>query len=108
VLLRTLAPTVAVVNNGPRKGGEPGSFATLASLSSLQGIYQVHRNVRVGPGGNTSPELTANSGEEDCQGHGVSAAVEPNGRHYTVSVESTGHRRTYAAHARAAGVAKGP
>src|SRR4051812_45336657 len=59
VLVKTLAPTVAVVNNGARKAGEPNTFATLKATPSIKDIYQLHRNVRVGPEKNTEPRLIA-------------------------------------------------
>ncbi len=37
VLLATLKPTVAVMNNGPRKGGAAETFQRLKALPSLQG-----------------------------------------------------------------------
>jgi len=94
VLVKTLAPTVAVVNNGPRKGGEMGSFEALKATPSIQTIYQVHRNVRLGPELNTAPELTANQ-DEDCAGNHIKLSVDPKGRTYTVSVPATNHEKTY-------------
>jgi beta-lactamase superfamily II metal-dependent hydrolase len=94
VLVKSLMPTVAVVNNGPRKGGEPGSFGVLKATSSIQAIYQVHRNVRVGPELNTAPERTANA-DEACAGNFIKMSVDPTGKTYSVSVPSTGHEQTY-------------
>jgi hypothetical protein len=36
VLIRSLAPTIAVMNNGPRKGTQPETVATLKSIPSLR------------------------------------------------------------------------
>jgi competence protein ComEC len=94
VLIKTLSPTVAVVNNGPKKGGEPKSFAALKATPSIQTIYQVHRNVRVGPEGNTAPELIANM-EEACQGNHVKLSVEPDGKNYALLVPATKHEKSY-------------
>jgi competence protein ComEC len=94
VLVRTLRPTVAVVNNGPRKGGEPGTFATLKGTASIEAIYQLHRNVRVGPEQNTAPDFIANR-EESCEGHHLKISVEPKGTTFAAVVPSTGHQRTY-------------
>jgi competence protein ComEC len=98
VLLRTLAPTLAVVNNGPRKGGEAGSLATLRSTRSIRAVYQLHRSLRV-PDGNTSADRIANE-EQDCSGYFIRLSVDRSGRVYTVWVPPTGHRRTYATRAR--------
>ena len=98
VLLRTLRPSVAVVNNGPRKGGEAASLKALAGLEGLRAVYQLHRSVRV-PDANTKPERIANA-DEDCAAHFVKLSVEPDGSSYTVWVPPTGHRQTYATRAR--------
>jgi competence protein ComEC len=97
VLLRTLRPSVVVVNNGPRKGGEA---TTLAALGSARGraVYQMHRSLRVLKG-NTDPARIANE-EESCAGFFIKLSVDPRGRSYTVWVPSTGHRQTYATRAR--------
>jgi competence protein ComEC len=94
VLVKTLSPTVTIVNNGPRKGGEPDSFRALKATPSIQAIYQVHRNVRVGDDLNTEALLTANPAE-GCEGHPVKLSVDPTGKSYTVSVPSTKHERTF-------------
>jgi competence protein ComEC len=94
VLVKTLAPTVAIVNNGPRKGGEPGSLRTLKETSSIQAVYQVHRNVRISDL-NTAPELTANLAEA-CEGNPVKLSVDPKGKSFTVSVPANKHERTFA------------
>jgi beta-lactamase superfamily II metal-dependent hydrolase len=93
LLLQTLRPTVAVVNNGPRKGGEAGSLKALRELKELRGLYQVHRSLRV-PDGNTDADRIANA-EESCDAHFIKLSVEPDGSAYTVWVPPTGHRKSY-------------
>lgn len=92
LLLRALAPTVAVFNNGPRKGCMPEVVKNLQSLTSLQAIYQVHRNL-VHPEVNAPREQCANEGE--AGGNYVKLSVAPDGRSYTVTVPATGHQRTF-------------
>jgi competence protein ComEC len=94
LLVKSLAPTVAVMNCGPRKGDEPETFATLKSVPSIQAIWQVHRNVRVGPEGNTANELIANL-DEKCAGNFIKMSVAPDGKSYVISVPATGVSRTY-------------
>jgi len=93
-LVKQLAPTVVVMNNGARKGGEAGTWATLRATPSIAAVFQLHRNVRVGPEGNTTPELIANL-DEACAGNLVRLAVEPNGASYTVSIPATGVSRKF-------------
>jgi competence protein ComEC len=45
LVLRSLLPRVAVMNNGTRKGCLPEVFETLTSTKSLEAIYQVHKNI---------------------------------------------------------------
>src|SRR5262249_27037769 len=97
-LLGTLRPSVVVVNNGPRKGGEKEALARLGASTAKDAVYQVHRSLEVAEG-NTAPARIANE-DEDCAGSFVKLSVDPGGRSYTVWVPSTGHRRTYATRGR--------
>lgn len=95
LLIASLAPTVAIINNGPKKGCGPEMFATLKATPSIQGIYQLHRNIR--PDGdkiNVEAEYIANE-DENCQGNYVKLSVDPAAKTYTVSVPSTKHEKTY-------------
>ena len=94
VLLQALAPTVAVMNNGARKGGSAATVHALKALPSLQALYQLHRNVATGPADNTAPELIANPDETPDDGHMVSVHVQPDGR-YEVVNHRTGARRGF-------------
>jgi competence protein ComEC len=98
VLLRTLRPSVVVVNNGPRKGGEAGTLGALSKSRTIRAVYQMHRSLDVAQG-NTGADRIANEGE-DCAGNFIRLSVDPDGRAYTVWVPATGHRRTYATRGR--------
>jgi competence protein ComEC len=91
VLLRTLAPTVSVMNNGPRKGGEAETMATLKSLA-VQGTYQVHKDVRHDQ--NAPDDQIANLPEQ-CSANYIKMSVEPSGTRYTISIPATGKSRTF-------------
>ena len=60
VLLASLKPTVAVMNNGPRKGGAAETFQRLKALPSLKGLFAIHKNASTGPEVNAAPENIAN------------------------------------------------
>ncbi len=94
-LIKQLKPSVVVMNNGARKGGEIGTWATLRATPSIAAVFQLHRNVRVGPEGNTAPELIANP-DEVCAGNLVRLAVEADGASYTVAIPATGLSRKFA------------
>lgn len=94
LLIKNLAPTVSVMNNGPTKGCGPLTFATLKSTPSIQAMYQVHRNVRKDSENNTAPEQIANH-EEKCQADYIKMSVSADGKSYSIELPSTGHRRSF-------------
>ena len=65
-LIEGLAPRVAIVNCGARKGGEAGTLTNLKKQPGLEAVFQLHRSVRVKPELNAPPEQTAND-EEACK-----------------------------------------
>jgi competence protein ComEC len=94
VLIQSLAPTVAVMNNGPRKGTGPQTVAALKAAPSIQANYQLHRNVR-GDGANAAPEELIANQEEKCVGRFIKMTVDATGRNYTLSLPATGQKRTF-------------
>jgi len=91
VLIKTIRPMVAIYNNGPHKGGAPALTATLRDIGSLQGIFQMHRNLDAKPEDNAAAELIANAEDTaNCKGEGIALSVAPNGDSYTVQVGSHG------------------
>lgn len=94
LLVHSLAPTVSVMNNGPRKGTAKSTIDALKSSPGIQAMYQVHKNVRADDINNTADEFIANFPEK-CEGHYIKLAVEPMAKSYTVSIPATGHSRTY-------------
>jgi beta-lactamase superfamily II metal-dependent hydrolase len=93
-LLKAASPTVAVMNNGAKKGGSAPTFKWLKETGSIKDVFQVHRNVATGPADNTAPELTAND-DEKCEGLGIVVTVDPSGKSYTVEVPSKKTKKTY-------------
>ena len=69
VLLASLKPTVAVMNNGPRKGGAAETFRRLQALPSLKALFAIDKNASTGPEVNAAPENIANLEAPDA-GHG--------------------------------------
>ncbi len=86
--LETVAPTVAIMNNGPRKGGAPATVRRLGQLPSLQAAYQLHKNRSPEPGDNTDPTLIANP--VGAEGNFIRVTIEPDGSRYTVQVGTGG------------------
>lgn len=94
LLIEYLAPTVAVMNNGPRKGTAGEVMASLKSTSTIRAIYQVHKNLRPDVRNNTSDELIANL-EEKCAGNHLKLTVAPDAKKFTMAVPATGKSRSF-------------
>lgn len=86
-LVNALNPRVAIINNGPRKGGEPRSYATLKGVKDIQAIYQIHRNLRTTEKDNSPSGFVAND-EEACHGEFIKLSVDSDGKSYNVSIPS--------------------
>ncbi|HEX8296291.1 MAG TPA: MBL fold metallo-hydrolase [Chthoniobacteraceae bacterium] len=95
VFVHSLAPTVSVMNNGPKKGTAGSTIAALKSSPGIQAMYQVHKNVRAdGAENNTGDEFIANL-LETCAANYLKLSVAPGAKSYTVSIPATGHTRSF-------------
>jgi beta-lactamase superfamily II metal-dependent hydrolase len=93
-LVRALDPRVAIINNGPRKGAEAKTFATLKSLPGIEAIYQLHRNLRTIDKDNTMSGYIANE-EEQCQANFIRISVDPGSTFYNVTIPAKQISRRY-------------
>ena len=92
-LVRTIQPTVAIMDNGPRKGGSAATVKLLASIPSIQASYQLHKNAATGPGDNTDPSLIAN--RDPAGGEFIHASVAADGSKFTVKIGKDGRPREF-------------
>ncbi len=86
VLVKSLEPRVAIMNNGVTKGCQPQTFATLKETKSIEAIYQVHKNLRPDGDVNNAPDEFIANHEKDCKGNYIKLSVAPDGKSYTVSI----------------------
>ncbi|HEY8747168.1 MAG TPA: MBL fold metallo-hydrolase [Tepidisphaeraceae bacterium] len=95
VVVKSLAPTVAVFGNGPRKGAEPSTWETIKGADSIQGIYLIHKSASP-KGPNIPDEFIANvkTGAED-QGNYIRLSAEADAKSYTVTIPANGHERKF-------------
>ncbi|MBP85345.1 MAG: hypothetical protein CMJ64_01295 [Planctomycetaceae bacterium] len=97
VVLQSLKPRVAIMNNGHKKGCLPEVFANLTATKSIKQVYQVHKNLRPdGSVNNVAAEFIANQkATEECDGHYIKLSVAPDSKSYRVSIPSSGHEKTF-------------
>lgn len=95
LVLRSLAPTVAIMNNGTTKGCMPEVFATLKETKSIAAVYQVHKNLRPDGETNNVPDEYIANHEKECKGNYIKLSVAPDGKSYKVSIPAGGHEREY-------------
>lgn len=95
VLLRSILPTVAIMNNGPRKGGSAEVIKNIQGLPLLADLYQVHRNIAISADQNVAEEFIANPGDKEDAGAVIRVVVDPKLREFRVINGRTGVSRNY-------------
>ena len=102
LLIQTIAPTVSVMNNGPRKGTSKTAMDSLKATPTVSAMYQIHENVRADSENNTAKEFIANHGDlaEQCEANYIKCSVSASGETYTMSVPSRNHTRTFTTRAK--------
>jgi competence protein ComEC len=92
-----IKPRVAVMNNGPRKGGPPSTFEILRQSPGLEDIWQGHLALGTAKETNTRDEMIANlEPSETCTGNWLKLSVAANGA-YTMTNGRNGFHKTYRA-----------
>ncbi len=95
-LLATITPTVAIMDNGPRKGGSAATVSRLRALPTLKALFQLHKNEATPLSDNTEPARIANA--KPAGGQFLHVAVDPAGVKYTVRVGEDGEAETFTSH----------
>ena len=94
-LIESLAPRVAIMNNGPLKGGAPETVKRLRAVPSIEAAYQLHRNAITTNEENTDPSLIAN--KVGSAGEFIRVRVVPDGSKFIVQIGEHGAEREFAA-----------
>ena len=90
-----IQPTVAVMNDGPMKGGPPSVFETLRKSSGLEDIWQVHLALETPKEMNTGEQMIANTEPTaQCTGNMLKASVDSKGQ-FTITNLRNGRHKTY-------------
>src|SRR5262249_3916827 len=94
-MLRTIKPMVAIMNNGPRKGGHPDTVKALRATPKLVDLWQVHLNVASGDENNAPEKLISNPHEENDAANMIHGSVDAAKRSFTVTNDRNGKSKTY-------------
>jgi competence protein ComEC len=96
-LVHGVAPLVAVMNNGPHKGGSPEAFEIVATSPTMPDVWQVHRSLDTDDAHNSEDDLVANLGEGEAdEGHFIHARIDASGL-IELRNGRNGHTRVYQA-----------
>jgi competence protein ComEC len=88
-----LAPRVAIMQNGPLKGGDADVIRTVESYPGLQGFWRSHDTSRY-PALNGYPDYVANRDGTPDAGNAITLDITPAGA-ITVTNARNGFRKTY-------------
>jgi competence protein ComEC len=93
VIVHALRPRVAIMNNGPKKGGEPAAIRTIRSSPGLEDLWQLHTSLNA-PDANVPAAMIANLDESSA--FAIKLSAQPDGS-FTVTNTRTNETRRYAA-----------
>jgi competence protein ComEC len=93
-LVHAVRPRVAIMNNGPKKGGSPQAWRIVRNSPGLEDFWQLHYAVDGGAESNTANELIANVDETTAHSIRVSASRDGS---FTVANTRNGVTKTYKA-----------
>lgn len=96
LLLRAIKPTVAIMNNGPRKGGHPNTVKTAKSIPTIKDLWQVHRNVTSTDEQNAPADFIANLEAQNDAANMIRVSVDAAKKSFTVSNDRNKISRSYA------------
>lgn len=96
LVIRTIEPRVAIMNNGTTKGCMPEVFANLKEQKSIEAIYQMHKNLRPDGEVNNAPDEYIANIEKECAANTIKLSVAADALSYIVSIPATKHSRKFA------------
>ena len=95
-MVLAIDPVVAIMCNGPKKGGAEQTMKTLREVKSLKNWFQLHRNVELDKTLQAPAEFIANTEQTaDCKGEWILTKVAPDGSNYTVQIGAKGTKHHY-------------
>jgi competence protein ComEC len=76
--LNAIAPRVAIMDNGAKKGGTPSAWDIIEKSPRLENLWQLHFSEEGGAAHNVASEFIANPGGPD-EGHYLELTAQPDG-----------------------------
>jgi competence protein ComEC len=93
-LVHALEPRVALMNNGPRKGGSPETWQVVRDSPGLADFWQLHYSIAAGKDHNAADPFLANL-DELCEGKWLRVTARNDGS-FTVYNSRNKYQKTYA------------
>jgi hypothetical protein len=94
-IVHAVAPRVAIMNNGAKKGGNPEAWQIIRSSPGLEDLWQLHFAVAGGKENNSADSFVANI-DEACEGKYLKASAMADGS-FTVVNARNKYQKSYAA-----------
>jgi len=92
-LIHAIAPKVAIMNNGARKGGAPAIWQTIRDTPSVQDLWQLHFAIAGGKEHNSADMFIANV-DEICEGKWLKLTAQKDGA-FTVNNSRNRYEKSY-------------
>ena len=92
-LVHALRPKVAIMNNGPRKGGDPEVLDIVRSSPGLQDLWQLHYSPKAGGARNVPADFIANI-QDPCKGKPIKVVAQRDGT-FTITNTRNDFSKTY-------------
>jgi competence protein ComEC len=92
-LVDALHPRVAIMNNGPHKGGSKEAWETIHNSPGLEDLWQLHSALDSDQEHN-APEIFIANPAENCEGKYIKVTAEQDGS-FTVSNSRNDYKKTY-------------
>jgi unsaturated rhamnogalacturonyl hydrolase len=93
-LVQAVHPRVAIMNNGPHKGGSPDAWQIVHDSPGLEDLWQLHIALDSDKAHNSADNIIANI-NDSSEGNYIKVVAQQDGS-FTVSNSRTGYQKNYA------------
>ena len=94
-LIHAIAPKAAIMNNGPRKGGDAAVFDIIKNSPGMQDLWQLHYSFAAGQEKNAPEQFISNmEQEQQCRGKMIKVSAKKDGT-FTITNMRNNFSKTY-------------